>query len=221
MFFFQILPHILCASAVSCVSFLDCLDQFFSVKPGMLFFIQTLPRILCASATSRVSFLDLFWPIAGATNPITWHFYGKLHVWFLQNGRVTLCFVCVFTHKRYHHAIYSTLSRGTIYSLEELFMVWKYILQLGGSFCRIVCLILITWCSLTQLMNKNVWMMLIHVIRVNYDSSSFPCTRSTDCIPIILLWVDIVEFLEVTCSRQSSQITDTNHRAIWFVVFLL
>ena len=27
---------------------------------------------------SRVSFLDLFGPIAGATNPITWHFYGEL-----------------------------------------------------------------------------------------------------------------------------------------------
>ena len=60
--------------------FLGYLDQLLSVKPSMLFFIQTLPGILCAGTISHVSFLDLFEPIAGATNPITWHFYGKLHV---------------------------------------------------------------------------------------------------------------------------------------------
>ena len=32
--------------------------------------------IVCC-AISRVSFLDLFGPIAGVTNPITWHIYGK------------------------------------------------------------------------------------------------------------------------------------------------
>ena len=45
----------------------------------MLFLlIQTLPHICCAGTVSHVSFLDLFGPIAGATNPITWHLYGKL-----------------------------------------------------------------------------------------------------------------------------------------------
>ena len=39
---------------------------------------KALQRILCAGALSRLSFLDLFGPIAGLTNPITWHFYGTL-----------------------------------------------------------------------------------------------------------------------------------------------
>ena len=42
-----------------------------------LYFTQTLPPVLCANAIGHVSFLDLCGPIAGATNPITWHFYGK------------------------------------------------------------------------------------------------------------------------------------------------
>ena len=42
----------------------------------MLFIIQTtLMQILCPGGISHVTFLDLFEPIAGATNPITLHFY--------------------------------------------------------------------------------------------------------------------------------------------------
>ena len=46
----------------------------------MLFFIQTLSHILRAGSISHVNSWDLFGPIAGATNPTMWHFYGKL-VW--------------------------------------------------------------------------------------------------------------------------------------------
>ena len=44
------------------------------VLTTMLFFTH----ILCTGSIGHVSFLDLFEPIAGATDPITWHFCGKL-----------------------------------------------------------------------------------------------------------------------------------------------
>ena len=61
---------------------LQTCHSLLSVKPCMLFFIQTLLHILCTGAIiSPVCFLDLFGPIAEATNPITWYFYGEsVHV---------------------------------------------------------------------------------------------------------------------------------------------
>ena len=78
-------------------------NKLLSVKPCMLFFIQTLPRILCAGAIRCVSFLDLLGLIAGATNPITWHFYCESHkppaFGLNKYWDKAMCYPCLYLRK--------------------------------------------------------------------------------------------------------------------------
>ena len=114
-----------------------------TVKPCKLLSFQTLPRILCASAVSHLSLLDLFGPIAGATNPFTWHVYGELHSTFFMYFTTWMIENC---HKYTTRTFQSTLIWSTQYnkikvkillhndfSVTQIYANAAYILMLQNS----------------------------------------------------------------------------------------
>ena len=83
------------------------------------------------------------------------------HVWFAQNGTLVLCLARIM-HKRAIIARIIYVLEKTIYRLKKtIYGSKKRLFTTWGYFCRIVSLLLITWCTFNQSMNKNIWMLYI------------------------------------------------------------